>query len=181
MRQLCGRVSPPGSDKGVDIVLGLARACPDIPFEMVRGWTLDARDEAALARGLEGLSNVTVLPPTNDMREVYARSRVVLAPSRWNEAFGRIAAEAHVNAIPVLASTRGGLPEAVGEGGRVVDPDGPISGWVTALRQLWDDPDAYARASDAARVHAARPAMTPDLQIDAFLDALHTCIRTSEA
>ena len=34
-------------------------------------------------------------------------------PSVWQESFGRVAAEAMINGIPVLGSTRGALPEVI--------------------------------------------------------------------
>lgn len=48
-------------------------------------------------------------------------ARVVLMPSLWEESFGRVAAEAMANGIPVLSSDRGALPETVGAG-RFVEP-----------------------------------------------------------
>jgi glycosyltransferase involved in cell wall biosynthesis len=165
----------PHPHKGVDIALAVARACPEIPFTFVRAWTLSEEDERQLQAAVAETPNITLRPATNDMRTVYQDARIVLAPSRWSEAFGRIAAEAHVNGIPVVASNRGGLPEAVGPGGIVLDPDGPIEAWVDAVRSLWHDQDHYTRCSDAARAHAGRKDMDADSQIDAlaaFLAAL---------
>lgn len=164
----------PHPHKGMDIALDIAKACPEIPFVFVRAWTLSENEERQLQASVRALSNVTLLAATNDMRTVYRDARIVLAPSRWNEAFGRIAAEAHVNAIPVVASNRGGLPEAVGPGGILLDPDGPIKDWATAVRSLWDDDILYAHYSHAARAHAGRKEMQPEVQIqelEAFLAA----------
>jgi glycosyltransferase involved in cell wall biosynthesis len=158
----------PHAHKGVDIALSVARACPEIPFAFVRAWTLSEEDDRQLQADVAATPNITLRPATNDMRTVYRDARIVLAPSRWSEAFGRIAAEAHISGIPVIASDRGGLPEAVGPGGIVLDPDGPIQAWVDAIRSLWHDPALYARYSRAARDHAARKDMDADAQIDAL-------------
>ncbi|MFW5881333.1 MAG: glycosyltransferase [Roseicyclus sp.] len=158
----------PHPHKGVDVAVALARRCPEIPFVFVRAWTLSKADERALSEAIATLPNVTLRPSVDDMRKIYREARLVLAPSRWNEAFGRIAAEAHVNGIPVLASDRGGLTEAVGPGGIVLDPDGPIDAWVAALRTLWQDEAAYARKAEAALAHSRRRAMDPDRQIAAL-------------
>jgi glycosyltransferase involved in cell wall biosynthesis len=111
------------------------------------------------------LRNVELAPRARDMRAVYGRARIVLAPSQWREAFGRVAAEAHVSGVPVIASDIGGLPEAVGPGGRLVAPDAGVEVWAAALRGLWYDRDAYADAAAGARRHAARPELDPARQL----------------
>jgi glycosyltransferase involved in cell wall biosynthesis len=152
--------------KGVEVALALAAARPDIPFAFVESWPLDRRTLRSLRREVQGLGNVALVPRTEDMRRVYGRSRLVLMPTRIDEAWGRVVTEAQVSGIPAIAVDRGGLPEAVGPGGILVDPAAPVSAWAEALGSLWDDPSAYAAACDAARAHAARP----DIQVDAVMD-----------
>lgn len=155
--------------KGLDIAFALAEARPDIPFLFVEGWKVapdpDAERKARAAR----LPNVTWLPPTGDMRSVYARTRVLLAPSRWEEAWGRVVTEAQLSGIPALASNRGGLPEAVGGGGILVDPDAPPGEWLSALDRLWGDRAAWQAHSVLARRHAGRPELRPDALITDFI------------
>jgi glycosyltransferase involved in cell wall biosynthesis len=110
------------------------------------------------------------------MRAIYRRARIVLAPSRWEEAFGRIAAEAHVSGIPVIAAARGGLPEAVGEGGLLIDADAPIAVWVDTVRRVWSDGATYADLSANALVHAGRPALDRDAQIATLIAELQRAI-----
>ena len=47
---------------------------------------LAAADRAALAQ----LPNVRLLEPSEDIDQIFAQTRVLLAPSLWDEAFGRI-------------------------------------------------------------------------------------------
>lgn len=162
----------PHPSKGIARVLALAEACPDIPFLIVEAWTLDGPEHARNRRTAEGLANVTWLNRIADMRAVYARARLVLVPSRWEEAFGRVVAEAQVSGIPALASDIGGLPEAVGPGGILLSPDAPLADWVAALRRIWDDAEVQARLSNAALRHAARPEMAAARQIDLLEAAL---------
>lgn len=162
----------PHPDKGADLALDLAAACPEIPFTFVRGWGLSDAQEAHLKTRLAQMRNVTLRPSTGDMRSVYGTARILLAPSRWDEAFGRVAAEAQISGIPVLARAVGGLPEAVGPGGIVLAPDAPVVEWERALRSLWTDEALYERLSAAALAHSQRPEMQPDRQIDALLDVL---------
>lgn len=151
----------PGREKGIDVTLEMAARCPDIPFVLIEGWgmpdDLRKRIEAINARS----GNITLQPKTSDMRAVYANARIVLAPSQWEEAWGRVASEAQVSGVPVIGSDRGGLPEAIGPGGIVVPADAPPEQWVAALRSLWDDEAAYNAASSAARGHADRDEMQP--------------------
>jgi len=71
-------------------------------------------------------------------------------PSVWEEAWGRVVTEAHLSGIPVIARGIGGLPEAVGPGGILVDPSAPMDSWLNALAQLWDKPEEHRALSLAA-------------------------------
>jgi glycosyltransferase involved in cell wall biosynthesis len=106
------------------------------------------------------------------MRSVYGDARIVLAPSLWNEGWGRVASEAQVSGIPVLASTRGGLIEAVGPGGLLVDPEAGIDTWAHALSDLWDIPMVYDQLSRLAFLHARRPDFQPDAVISQLIQIL---------
>jgi len=57
--------------------------------------------------------------------ELFSQIDILAVPSRWHEPFGRIILEAYSNAIPVIASSRGGIPEIVDEGrtGWLYNPD----------------------------------------------------------
>jgi glycosyltransferase involved in cell wall biosynthesis len=156
--------------KGVEVALDLARARPDIPFDMVQGWTLKPPQVAVLRGRLP--ANVTLHPATRDMRPRYAQARLLLAPSQWEEAWGRVATEAQVSGIPVLASSRGGLPEAVGDGGLLLPADAPGEEWARALGRLWDDAAAYARYAAAAAEHGRRPEIQPETIVEDLLSLL---------
>jgi glycosyltransferase involved in cell wall biosynthesis len=116
--------------------------------------------------------NITLYPPTNDMRPHYARARLVLAPSQWEEAWGRVATEAHINGIPVLASDQGGLREAVGPGGLLVPLSASIEQWKDAFSRLWDDQDTHTHVSKAALAYSRRPEIQPETIVDVFVEAV---------
>lgn len=147
----------PHPQKGLDIALHVAKACPTIPFLFVESWQLAAAARADLVAALAELPNVTLLSARSGMLSVYARTKILLVPSRWQEAWGRVACEAQLSGIPVIASRRGGLPEAVGPGGMLIDPDGPLDAWVEAVRAQWFDEKLYDGLSRAALVHSQRP------------------------
>ncbi len=171
----------PHPSKGIAIALALAEACPDIPFLIVEAWTLDGPEHAANRQRAAALPNVTWLRRIADMRVVYAQARMILVPSRWEEAFGRVVAEAQVSGIPALASEIGGLPEAVGPGGILLPPTAPVADWRKALRRIWDDPNEQARLATAALRHAGRAEMAASAQIDALEHALYERISTTQA
>jgi glycosyltransferase involved in cell wall biosynthesis len=158
--------------KGLDIALAIAERCPDIPFAFVESWGIDDGLRRHLDAHLDRLPNVRLVPRTSDMRSVFGRARLLLAPSRWEEAWGRVATEAHCSGIPVIGSRQGGLPEAIGEGGLTLDVDAPIDDWVAAVRRLWDDDCEHSRLSDAALRFAERPDIQPGHQIATLLEIL---------
>lgn len=158
--------------KGLDIALAIAERCPEIPFSFIETWTLPDKEAEALKRQVAMLGNVTLRPSTRNMKSVYGKAQIVLAPSRWEEAFGRIATEAHFSGIPVVGSRCGGLPEAIGPGGVLVDTDAPIEDWVGAIKGLWHDKSFYAEKSAEARSYSKRPEIDRTKQLDRLLDVL---------
>jgi glycosyltransferase involved in cell wall biosynthesis len=79
---------------------------------------------------------------------------VLLVPSIVREGLPRVAVEAMMCAIPVLASGYGVRAEVIGAGGIMVEDYSNPSAWVDALGQL-DDPSRYEALSEAALAHAA--------------------------
>lgn len=167
--------------KGYEVAREIARECPEIPFLFVEAWTLWEGQFNEIMSEIEALPNVTFMRKTSDMSKVYGRTKVLLAPSQWEEAWGRVASEAHCSGIPVIASDRGGLPQAVGPGGVVLPHDAPTTEWVAALRRLWTDEAAYRELSEAAVSYAQRPELDFDSQYGTFVRALESAIADSDA
>ena len=87
--------------------------------------------------------------PKNELQKLYSRADVVVVPSIVQEAFGRVALEALVSGTPVVASSRGGLPEIVEDGvtGLVVDPlPQPLAEAIVRVLQ-WPDMRTQVRES----------------------------------
>lgn len=158
--------------KGLEIALAVAEQCPDIPFNFVESWGINPEHRAFLDQRLARLPNVTLQPRTSDMKTVYGKARILLAPSLWEEAWGRVATEAHYSGIPVIGSRQGGLPEAIGPGGITLDINSSITEWVAAVRRLWDNPTEYAKLSTSALKFSQRLEMKPDYQVDQLLKIL---------
>lgn len=158
--------------KGVDVAFAVAERRPDIQFDFTKAWSHKPPVIADLDRRAKAAGNVTLHDPVRDMRPLYRRARVLLAPSQWEETWGRVATEAHINGIPVVGSNRGGLPQAIGPGGIILEADAPVDEWVGALSDLWDDPERYAAYSAAAKTYSERPDIQPDTIAQNLRDTL---------
>ena len=156
----------------VRIATELARLRPDIPMLVVEG-RANAGWLGQTGHDLTGVLNMHVLANTPDPRDFYRVSRVVLMPSLWRETFGRVAAEALINGIPVLGVRRGGLPEALENAGFLFDvpdqytPDSrevpsaaEVAPWIETIIRLWDDEDFYQQ--ECARCLAAAEKWRPE-------------------
>jgi len=161
-------------------VLGRERA--DIPLLVVESraasrWLAATGAELSGHRGLYRMQN------TPDPRDYYRVTHVALVPSVWEESFGRVAAEAMMNGIPVIGSTRGALPEVIGDAGLLLDIPARITPtsrelptaeevrpWVEAIVQLWDDGSYYEQVSDRCRARAAL--WSPERVVEQFEGAI---------
>ena len=103
--------------KGIDTFLEIARRLPNEKFLLVESWTLGNTELETLKSKLASLANVSFLRRVPDVQEIYRQTKLLIVPSVWEEAFGRVVIEAQSCKIPVIVSQRGGLPEAVGDGG----------------------------------------------------------------
>jgi glycosyltransferase involved in cell wall biosynthesis len=152
--------------KGAGFVAMLAilmeKIRPDITFEVVesRGsWNevLGTISHGLLGRKLAALENVIVSPNTDQISEIYSRSRVVLFPSLWFESGSRVLTEAMLNGIPTIITPRGGNVEITGNAGIEINlPDSsyefPYNSLphpkffdeiIHVISRLWDDDDFY--------------------------------------
>jgi glycosyltransferase involved in cell wall biosynthesis len=80
---------------------------------------------------------------------------IVCVLSRSEEPFGLVALEAMASGCAVIASPRGGLPEACGGAALLADPD-DLPAIIDAMRKLVTDPDFLARTKRQSVERAAR-------------------------
>ena len=156
----------PHRDKGRDIVFELVKRSPNIPFLIVYSWQLSEQDRLDLQKFAARYDNVTIIEATDDMKSVYGRTKILLAPSQWQEAWGRVATEAHFSGIPVMSSDAGGLPESVGPGGVIIPREGSIDQWEAALHKLWYDQSLYNYLSKESLKFSRREEMKPSTIVE---------------
>ena len=161
----------PEPRKGVHVFARIAEVLsarrPDIPLLLVEGVST-AGFLSKLGIDLGGIKNLTVMPNTPDARRFHAVTKLLLMPSLMENA-GLVAIEAMLNGIPVLGSSRGGLPEAVGDAGflfpiparytpktRDLPTAEEVAPWVETIIRVWDDPAEYERRRSAALARSRR-------------------------
>jgi len=95
-----GRLSP---EKGVDTLLAAWRALGEtIPLKIIGGGPL-ADEVAAAVKQLPQVEWLGFMP-MNDILPLVGEAKFLLFPSKWNETFSRVAAEALAKGTPVIAA-----------------------------------------------------------------------------
>lgn len=156
----------PSVSKGALLVARIAllmeKSRPDIMFEVVESRGSWEAIVAAVTAGEEtarnSLGNVIVTPHTRDMRPIYSRTRLLLAPSLWWESAARVIVEAMLNGIPAVITDNGGMPEMMQDGGITIKlsqeyheapfnktpSDAALMPVIERIEALFDDQKAYA-------------------------------------
>ncbi len=79
----------PAPAKGVDIALEIARRCPEIPFRLLKSWPMGEGHKVELRAQIKEMPNVSFKTRTSDPQKIYGGAKIVLVPSKWQEAWGR--------------------------------------------------------------------------------------------
>jgi glycosyltransferase involved in cell wall biosynthesis len=167
----------PVQEKGVDLFLRLAVLLPELPFLCLECWPLNRSSLRALKQRLQQVPNVEFRRATLDMASVYTATRLLLVPSTCEDAYPRVVLEAHASGIPVVAMCRGGIPDAVGEGGVLLSPEAPDEAWATAIRRILSSEEEYVRLSQAARTMARKADRQPGTVAQLFVAETSASVR----
>jgi glycosyltransferase involved in cell wall biosynthesis len=138
-------VNPRDKHKGLDLFLKLARSFPAEEFQ-VAGTLYDASKAEEMAE----MENVEYLGWCDDMRSVYANTKLLVIPSTYQEGGGRVIVEAFANGIPAVGSNIGGVPEYIGDGGDVVEEYTELSAWIETVDRYLSDDSYYTDKSKKA-------------------------------
>jgi len=91
--------------------------------------------------------------PNKDLPVYYSAADLVLMPSLYEEAYGRVILEGLSCAKPVVASTRGGIGEALSEEvGILIEPT--LENIADAINEIYQSPEARLKLSSGARQYA---------------------------
>jgi phosphatidyl-myo-inositol alpha-mannosyltransferase len=161
------RIGYLGSDaryKGFQLLPDMIDALRDAPVQWLLFTTPRSADNSGSWNRLRSMPPdlVRISPKMDDVRDAYARCDVVVLPS-LEESFGRVAAEAMINGLPVVASDLEPVRELLGDDDAgVLFAPGNIDEAGAAIRRLVSDADlrrqmglrgvARARSFDPARI-----------------------------
>jgi glycosyltransferase involved in cell wall biosynthesis len=161
----------PSPEKGLMVLARLAEELgvrrPDIPLLVIesRG-SAGKLVQAGLSAGFDLRRHESLMtsPPMAQPKEIFAATRALLVPSLWQEAAGRVAAEALLNGVPPLVSDRGGLPETCNNAGFYLPippditpstprpvPPSVVEPWLDLICRLEDDQIFWSVESLRAR------------------------------
>lgn len=159
--------------KGGEVFKKIAKRLPNQKFATVLGWSSLKRNPSSNKFSREyikritesegstfddslpdyvdfsGRPNVEIFKSEDDARLIYEKTKILLIPSQWEETFGRVAIEAMVNGIPVIASDIAGLKNAVGSGGILLKKD-DVDLWVNEIMNL-QNKEYYQDVSDRCK------------------------------
>lgn len=138
--------------KGSVLLHELIRRLPEQRFTLVEGWWNTAAE-------FTRYPNVRYVPRTYDMAPLYASHRLLLVPSQVEDAFPRVIIEAGLHGVPTLGSDRGGIPEAVADGGLNLPPH-DVNAWVEAITTA--DRHQLGRRAQKRALQLVRPCL-PEL------------------
>ena len=112
-----------------------------LPLVFVAYWILNRW--TGTRSGLQA-QNLHLLPALPDIRQAFARSRCVIVPSEWDEAWCRVINEAQTWGLPVIARDVGGISEALGGAGILMPHSADAPAWARALQPVLASPDVRA-------------------------------------
>lgn len=138
--------------KGGEIFSRLVEKMPTIDFLAVNGWHNPLEEGLNIRK----LKNVTVWNKQDNIQNVFQVSKLLMVPSQWEEGFGRVAAEAMANNVPVIASRVGGLVEAVGNGGLLVEDYRNPNAWIEIVSKTLNSPDTLQLLEKRGRKYVGR-------------------------
>jgi glycosyltransferase involved in cell wall biosynthesis len=107
-----------------------------------------------------------------DRERLYREASMLVLPS-FDEGFGMPVLEAMTVGTPVVAASRGALPEVAGDAGLLVNPDDP-EGLAAAMERLLRDSDLARQCRDRGIERARRFAWETSAHrlIAAYRDAI---------
>jgi glycosyltransferase involved in cell wall biosynthesis len=137
----------PQKIKGVEILFSVAKKIKEKKFIVVGNANRSIQSKLSKHPNIEYRSWV------DDMDSVYKECSALFGPSQIPEPFGRVFLEAGMRGIPTVASNWGGIPDAVGGGGILLEFNSSVDEWAGAILELLSK-EKYSHLSVEARKNA---------------------------
>jgi glycosyltransferase involved in cell wall biosynthesis len=110
--------------------------------------------------------------------ETVARHRVMVVPSTWSEPFGVVALEGIASGCAIVASSLGGLPDAVGPCGLYFQ-NGDVDGLAEALERVLTDDSLRLELVSHGVVHLAQ--FQPKTVAARYLDVFKQLVKKKDS
>lgn len=141
----CGRLS---TEKGIDLIIEVARRHPEIPFKFAG----ECR-EPGLIECLPANVELLGYMSGDNLTNFYRNARFMVMASRWYEGFPMSILESAQLCKPTVGPDHGGFTEIIGTGekaiGRLFVP-GDVKALDNAVTTLWNSPEECQRLGFAA-------------------------------
>ena len=136
-----GRLS---EEKGVKTLIEVCKALPYIQFIFA--------GTGPLSNEVKEINNIDYkgFQQGDDLWNLVANAQFCVCPSEWYEIFGLTIGEAMALGTPVVASNIGGIPEALGNGGKIFTP-GNVQELTEVIKNLWNNPGNIKELSNKAK------------------------------
>jgi len=121
------------------------------------------------------IPKLKVAPSSSSMAEIYAKSAIVLFPSVFKEAFGRVPIECAINNVPVLSSNAFGIPESSCELSLINDYHNPHE-WIARIEEIMTNPAKRQELLDAQQVSLLEYQKEMKIQLETFVEELSVCL-----
>lgn len=177
-------IGPATSQKGYDLLPDIAGRLSDLALSWMvfvpaasASTVLESPEYHALGEAVGG--RLGLRPWVGDVRDVYAAFDVLLCPSR-RESFSRVAAEAMVNGLPIVASDLAAFRDLLGDDeSGLLFPAGDAEEAAGAIRRLVTDPSLRFRLGERGRTRAR--AFGPEAVMRRLAPLLHVSPEGSPA
>jgi len=151
--------------KGGALLIALAKLMPEYNFLGIDiTYSLIYKDLPA---------NLLLLKGTQPVKDIYAKTRIMLIPSLVDESFNRVAVESFYNGIPVITTGTGNIPYILGEAGRIIDFNN-VKEWVKEVRRLQTDNGYYTFRKNEALTQSE--IYHSDRVKEQFIDLIKKCM-----
>lgn len=150
------------SIKGPEVIMKVAKRLPQMDFVFIGDGPLAGK----LKEEASGLRNTKFAGRVEKslLNQFYNAADILVIPSNYEEAFGKVAIEALFLNTPVVASNKGALPDVITSSvGRIIKPT--VANFEKEIKNLYDNPRNLAAMTKNCRVYALKRFTVKNAQV----------------